>query len=88
MLRSLAVLLGLSIACAVAHAAECPQGAPSCKVVVITPQEEQVLLQRNGILDSAEQARFLDLSAYVKYFRDRIANAPAGEVKKPEEKKE
>ena len=41
----------------------CPPGTPSCKVLILTPQEEQILTAPNGILATAEQARFLDLVA-------------------------
>lgn len=69
-----------------ADATECPQGAPSCKVITITPDEEQALTAPNGILATAERARFLDLSQAVVYFRQKLQSAPAGEVKTEEPK--
>ena len=70
-----------------ALAVDCPAGAPSCKVIVLTPIEEEALVRQNGIFDTAEKARFLDLSALVNYFRQKIEKAPPGEVKAEPEKK-
>lgn len=67
-----------------AKATECPQGMPSCKVLILSPDEERALTGPNMILQTAEQGRYLDLGQVVKYFRDKLAAAPAGEVKPPE----
>ncbi len=66
-----------------ASAADCPPGAPSCKVITLTPDEERVLTGPNQVLDTAQQGRPLDLAQIVMYFRSKIATAPAGEVSKP-----
>lgn len=66
-----------------ALAESCPPGAPSCKVVVLTPDEEKVLLGERGIFDTAAQARQLDLANLVIYFRNKIQSAPAGTVPAP-----
>lgn len=66
-----------------ARAADCPEGAPSCKVLILTPQEEGFLLNQGGILDTAARARYLDLGEVVVHFRDKILKAPAGNVKAP-----
>lgn len=66
-----------------ALALECPPGAKACKVMTLTPEEQQILLNPNGIFDTAERARFLDLTNYVKYFREKIATSPDGDVKAP-----
>ena len=63
----------------------CPSGAPSCKVITITPTEEQALVHERGILTTAKQGRPLDLGDAVDYFREKIKAAPAG---KPEPKPE
>lgn len=65
----------------VVEAAECPTPGEPCKVITLSPQEEQFLTTKNGILDTAQAARYLDLGNVVAYFRDKIAKAPAGEVK-------
>ena len=64
-----------------AFATDCPAGAKSCKVLTITPEEEEALTGSGRILDTALQGRFIDLNGAVKYFRDKITNAPAGVVK-------
>jgi hypothetical protein len=61
----------------------CPDGVASCKVMTLTPEEEKFLTQPGGILDTAERGRLVDLAGPVRYFREKIANAPAGTVKKP-----
>lgn len=77
-----AVLLTLA-SCAPSYAADCPPGAPSCKVITLTPDEERVLTGPNQVLDTAQQGRPLDLAQIVMYFRSKIATAPAGEIVKP-----
>lgn len=67
----------------IVKAADCPEGAPSCKVLILTPQEEGLLVNQGGILDTAARARYLDLGEVVVHFRDKILKAPAGNVKVP-----
>lgn len=64
------------------HAADCPPGGP-CKVLILTPQEEQALLQPGGVLDTAEKGAFVQLSGFISYLRNKIATAPAGIVPEP-----
>ena len=71
----------LFFAAAAAFSADCPPGAKSCKVITITPEEEEALIGPGRILDTALQGRFIDLNGAVKYFRDKLASAPAGDVK-------
>jgi hypothetical protein len=66
-----------------AHATDCPEGLKSCKVLILTPDEEKLLTAPNGILDTAAQARSLDLGKVVAFFYQKIATAPQGEVKAP-----
>src|SRR5882724_2385660 len=44
-----------------ASATECPVPGESCKVLVLSLQEERLLTGQNGVLDTAAQARALDL---------------------------
>ena len=68
------------------RAEECPAGVRSCKVITLTPDEEEALVGKDRILDSAAQARFIDLGPAVSFFKQKIATAPNGTVK--EEKKQ
>lgn len=77
-------LISIAIAIVMANAAmaaDCPAGAKSCKVITLTPEEEEALVGTGRILDTALQGRFIDLNGAVKYFQDKIAKAPAGIVK-------
>lgn len=60
---------------------DCPEGVKSCKVITLTPDEEQVLIAPRMILDTAAVARQLDLANLVAYFRSKIDKAEAGTVK-------
>lgn len=62
-------------------APQCPTPGEPCKVLFLTPAEEQMLTQRNGVLDTAAQGRSLDLGQFVVYFKTRLASAPSGEIK-------
>jgi hypothetical protein len=73
-----------------AHATECPTPGEKCKVIFLTEQEEKMLMGQNGILDTAAQARALDLGQFAVYLKTRINGAAQGEVKeveKPVDKK-
>jgi hypothetical protein len=77
-----------------AHAATldvpCPAGAKSCKVLVLTPNEIEALTGKNMVLQTADQARHLDLGQIVQYFFTRLSAAPDGKpeasAKLPEKK--
>ena len=74
-----------------ARAEDCPPNAKSCKVLTLTPEEQDMLIRDKGVLQTAVQARPLDLGAVVQYFVTKIEHAPAGKVvepPKPPEKKE
>lgn len=58
-----------------ARAEDCPPNFARCRVIVLNPQEEQALLQPNGVLDTAEQGRPLDNGPMVRYFRQKIINS-------------
>ena len=76
-------LLAFFLLASPALATDCPEGAKSCKVITLTLDEEQVLIQPRGILDTAAAARQLDLANIVAYFRQKIDKAPLGDVKTP-----
>lgn len=59
----------------------CPTAGQPCKVLILTPQEEQLLIKPSGVLDSAAAGRYLDLGNVVSYFRMKLMQAPQGEVK-------
>jgi hypothetical protein len=59
----------------------CPTPGEKCKVLFLTEAEERLLTGQNGILDTAAQARSLDLGQFAVYFKQKLATAPAGEVK-------
>lgn len=85
-----AAVLWILACCTVLHAQDvahypCPDNLP-CKILTLNAQEERALLTPNGVLDTAAQARNLDLGQFVVYLKQRIATAPAGEVKKDESK--
>ena len=69
-------------------AIECPAGAPSCKVVIMTPDEINTLTGAGLIFDSSEWANRANLSAAIAAWRNKIASAPNGNVKKDEPKKQ
>jgi hypothetical protein len=75
-------LVGL-VAAPLAYATDCPPDVKSCKVLVLTPDEEAALVNPRGVLDTAQAARNLDLANIVAYFRNKIATAPAGNVPPP-----
>ena len=73
--------------CTKAAAAECPPGVPRCKILVLTPDMEQALVGPNMALDSAVWANRMTFENFAAFLKKAIADAPAGEVKKPEEPK-
>ena len=66
-----------------ARAEDCPPNAKSCKVLTLTPEEQDMLVRDKGILQTAVQARPLDLGAVVQYFVNKIEHAAAGKVVEP-----
>ena len=81
-------LFVLLLALSFAPAAECPPGVAKCKVLTLTPEEEQVLVGPGFILDIAERGAQVQLGGTVKYFREKILNAPPGTVKPVEPPKQ
>ena len=78
-------LLAVSLLSSPAYAVECPNPGEKCKIIYLSEQEERLLIGQNGILDTAAQARSLDLGQFAVYLKTRIAGAAPGEVKKVEE---
>lgn len=69
-----------------AFAAECPTVGESCKIIMLSPTEEKILMQQNGVLDTAAQGRALDLGQFIIYLKTRINSAPQGDMKPAENK--
>lgn len=59
---------------------ECPLGAKSCKVVIMTDQEIATLEGQNAIFDAAEFANKMGLGAVIAAWKNKIATAPDGHV--------
>ncbi len=63
------------------QAVECPVPGEKCKVLFLSAEEENLFIGKNGILDTAAQARAIDLGGIVVYLRQKLQAAPAGDVK-------
>ena len=59
---------------------ECPPGAKSCKIVIMSDQEIQTLVGAGLIFDSAEWANKMGLGAVIAAWKNKIASAPDGHV--------
>lgn len=70
----------VAYASAAEPAPACPNPGEKCKVLYLTQQEEKLLMSPNGVLDTAAQARALDLGQFAVYFKTRIAAAVQGTV--------
>ena len=62
---------------------ECPTVNEPCRILYLSPQEEQLLTGKNGILDTAAQGRAIELGGFAVYFKQKIATSIFGEVKSP-----
>ncbi len=62
---------------------QCANPGETCKILVLSAQEERLLIGLNGILDTAAQGRQLDLGGFAVYFKQKIAQAPAGDPASP-----
>lgn len=77
-------VLGSLLMFTLAHAdprTDCPTAGKPCKVLVLTEEEQNVLVGDKGILQTAAAARSLDLGGLTTYFQQKIATAPGGDVK-------
>ena len=68
---------------ALARAEDCPAGVKSCKVLVLTPDEEATLAGPEMILDHAVWANRVKFDSLARAWRDKLAAAPAGKVVEP-----
>lgn len=76
-----AIILAALLASTAAFATECPPGAKSCRVVVITPEEAETLTGPNGIFPIAVWANRAGMTDLTEAWKKKIADSPAGEVK-------
>ena len=67
----------------------CPPKVTSCKIVVITDQEEQTLVGPDMIFAHAQWANRVKLDSLIQAWVEKLRQAPQGVVQtdKPEEKK-
>lgn len=89
-MKRLALITALALMSTAAFAQEivhvqCPaptlqSPGTTCKVITLTPLEEQALTGERGILDTAQLGRPLDLTGAVTYFREKIKVAPEGKA--------
>lgn len=87
-MKSLIVLAAFIVLfVAQARATECPLPpsgvAAGCKIITINPAEELSLVGPNNILDSALWARRMELDTVARYWRDKLQNAPKGDLPIP-----
>lgn len=68
-----------------ALAFDCPEGAKACKVLILTDEQATILDQL--VSNTAVQGPYANIKAVVDSFKDMIAKAPAGTVKKAEDGK-
>jgi hypothetical protein len=61
----------------------CPDVGVKCKVLFLSETEEQMLMTRNGILDTAAQGRALELGQFAVYLKQKIGTAQSGQVVLP-----
>jgi hypothetical protein len=82
--RSFWLLAGLALCVTSLRADEspvnCPPGAKSCKIIVLTPEEETALIGDKMVFQTASQGRYIDLDPVVRYFLTKIAQAPSGKA--------
>ena len=57
-------------------AVPCPPDAKSCKVIVVTPEQEQLMVQM--IENTGVTGSYAQIAQAVKFFTEMIAKAPAG----------
>lgn len=83
-LRIVFVLVLAMLAAVVAAYADdypCPPGAKSCKVLTLTPDEEQTLIGPEMIFDHAVWANRVKFEGMVQAWREKLRQAPAGGAK-------
>ncbi len=78
------VVYGLVMLTTAIMAEDCPKGAPSCKVVVMTPEEIQTLTGPGQIYDQATWANRSGMTAVVEAWKKKIETSPNGTVSQRE----
>ncbi len=78
-------LFGYAVA-SPAKAEDCPKGAQSCKIVVMTPEEIQTLTAPGNVFDQAQWANRSGMTALVEQWKKKIETSPNGTVKADEQK--
>lgn len=68
-----------------AFAESCPNNQP-CKVITLTPQEEQTLTGPGGIFAQAEWASRSTMSDLVAAWKEKLKQAKPGTVEEPKVK--
>jgi hypothetical protein len=82
-------IIGISIGFSLvsyALAEDCPKGASSCKVVVMTPEEIATLIQPGGVFDQSTWANRSGMTSIVEAWKKKIETSPNGTVKADEPK--
>lgn len=57
---------------------QCPEGASSCIVVTMTPDEVKSLTMPGGVFDQAEWANRSGMSGAVAAWRQKLSTSPIG----------
>lgn len=61
------------------EAGQCPPPTKQCKIITLTPEEEQTLIGPDMLFDQAQWAR-QQFGPLIKAWRDKLQNAPAGKA--------
>lgn len=80
------ILWTLACLTGVVEAEDCPNGTPSCKIVVMTPEEINTLTQPGGIFDQSIWANRSGMTGIVEAWKKKIETSPSGTVKAAEPK--
>ena len=66
---------------AASRAEDCPAGVKACKIVVMTPEEENTLVGPEMIFDHATWAARAKFESLVNAWKEKLKQSPAGTVK-------
>lgn len=80
-MKTAAITIAALLVSTAAFAVDCPPGAKSCRVVVITPEEAETLTGQNGIFPIAVWANRAGMTDLTEAWKKKISESPAGEVK-------
>lgn len=73
---SVVLVLAILFAPKPAKSAECPPGTKSCKVIVVTPEQENILDQL--ITQTCIAGPYAQIAEVVKFYKEMLAKAPPG----------